>query len=75
MLNTECHLQDRPLDWEQATDAEHLEALLDRQRLLNPFWMDWIKRQRPQVLTRSLLKHERNGGYLSPPARKWLGRR
>ena len=69
------HLQDRPDDWETATDMEHLEALADHQPVVQPFWMAYLRNHRPHVLRRRLLLFQEMGGYLGRPARCWLGRR
>ena len=70
MLNTECPLQDRPLDWQLATDEELLECL--KAGPLDPRCFNYIKNHRPRVLRRSLLEHVEQGGRLMRTAIRFL---
>jgi hypothetical protein len=69
------HLQDRRDDWADATDDEWADALLDMPALIDPLFMAYAKRHRPEALRRALLLHESLGGYLGTPARAWLATR
>jgi hypothetical protein len=66
------HLQERRDDWETATDQEWAEALLSPPALICPFFMAFARNRRPEALRRSLLLHRDLGGYLGPPARRFL---
>lgn len=68
------HLQERRADWHDATDAEHLDALTDRQPFICPMWMAYLQRTRPHVLRRSILLHEDMGGFVGAPGRRFLRR-
>lgn len=75
-LNERPHLQNRRDDWEEATDAEVLDALLNRPPYgHDPLFFNWIRNHRPHCLRRSLLLHEQMGGYLGAPALRFLGRK
>ncbi len=70
------HLMSRPLDWEAAEDAEVLDALCSISGMVCPFFMAYVKNHRPHVLRQYLVLHEAMGGYVGPPARRFLrGRR
>ncbi len=70
------HLMNRPLDWEAATDAQWLDALCTAPRPVCPRFLNFAEHHRPHVLRQYLVLHEAMGGYVGPPARRFLrGRR
>lgn len=70
--NPRPHLQARRDDWETATEEELVDALLDRPAFIDPGWMNWLERNRPQALRRYLGLHRDLGGYIGPPAHRFL---
>ena len=74
-LNEKPHLQDRRDDWADASDEDWIDALLHPPTLICPFWLNYARQHRPHCLRRSLLLHESLGGWLGPPALKFLGRK
>ena len=68
------HLQNRPDDWPSATDEEIIHALFHpTDAFVNPRWMNYLERDRPQALTTYLRLLAAGGGRLGPPARRFLG--
>ncbi len=69
------HLQDRPDDWATASQEETIQALFQAPRFINPFWMAFLRRERPGVLAKQLKLHAAGGGHLGQPARRLLAER
>jgi hypothetical protein len=69
----DTHLQKQTqAEWEQASDEQIVAALFQPVRFVDPCWMNYIKRDRPQALRAYLRMHAAQGGYLGRPARMFL---
>jgi hypothetical protein len=66
-------LQHRPKDWETATDEQILSALMEKKDFVNPFFVNWVRNHRPDVMRRYLNLHRDMGGTLGSYAREFLG--
>jgi hypothetical protein len=69
------HLQERRDDWESALETEIVDALLDPQPFVCPFFISWARTHRPNAVARYLKLHADLGGYLGLPARRWMKQR
>lgn len=69
------HIQDNRSIWESASDEQHLQGLLNRGKaIINPTWMNYLKRNRPHLIGQYLNLYQQGGGYLGKPARDYLKR-
>lgn len=67
------HIQDLGLsDWQQASDEEHIQGLFQRPEFINPRWMAYLERERPNIMTKFLQMWQAQGGYMSPIAHRRL---
>jgi hypothetical protein len=69
-------LSQRPDDWHTATDEEIITALgtRDARGFVDPRWINYVEQHRPAAMCRYLSLHELMGGYVGPPARRFLRR-
>jgi hypothetical protein len=66
------HPQNQPETWSAMTDEEIVHALFNNPSIVNPTWINYLKRQRPQALRTYLQMLAADGGYLGPPAQRFL---
>ena len=66
------HLQDQPDRWAVAADEQHIEALFNSPRFVNPCWMNYLKRKRPAALATYLRLFAADGGRLGQKSQRFL---
>lgn len=66
-------LQDCDIDsWEAASDEEHIKELFNNRTMVNPFYINYLKQDRPNVLTSFLKLWQADGNYMSRYGKEWL---
>lgn len=69
------HLSNQEIeDWRQLSDEAHIKALFNRPSPMNPRYMGYLERERPNVMTQYLKLWQANGNYMSPIAKRRLQR-
>ena len=74
MTDPTTHLQNSPVKWATATDEQIIQALFQPARFVNPFWMNYLQRERPAALATYLRLFAASGGRLGTPAVRFLTR-
>ena len=73
-MHERTHLSERPDDWATANDQEWADALGTGKRPVDPRFINYAERNRPEAICRYLKIHEQMGGLVGPPARRFLRR-
>jgi hypothetical protein len=72
MSSSNIHPQYDPRTWAKLSDEEIIQALFNNPRIVNPRWINWLKKFRPTPLRMYLQMHAAGGGYLGPEAREFI---
>lgn len=72
-MSEEKHLQDlTEKEWKEATDEQLIQALFTIPNFVDPFFINYVKRDRPAAMRQYLVMHSANGGHMGKYANDFL---